>query len=178
VETGAPFVETVTRRTKDTPNVETATDTPNVETVTRAAILAGLRRFIAQRSGIDPRNYISGPGDVDGRAAFMADYRRILRGGRDARRLLEYVDGRESISADDIAARARGGRLELSADRREWRYTAGQYFAVEYRAAAARLLAGIIWDYLGDGYPANGGDAIRRRVRQIFGRGIAGRYFA
>jgi hypothetical protein len=179
VETGAPFVETVTRRTKDTPNVETATDTPNVETVTRAAILAGLRRFIAQRSGIDSRNYIRGPGDVDGRRAFLADYRGILRDGRDARRLLEWIDGRPfSISADDIAARARGGRLELSADRREWRYTAGQYFAVEYRAAAARLLAGIIWDYLADGYPVDGAESIRRRARQIFGRGIAGRYFA
>ncbi|NBW17992.1 MAG: hypothetical protein EBR82_59470 [Caulobacteraceae bacterium] len=155
----------------------TATATPD-----RAAILSGLRRFIAQRSGVELRNYISGPGDADGRRAFMAEYRRILRDGRDARRMLEWVDGRDRITAEDIASRARGGRLELSGDRREWHYTAGQYFAVEYRAAAARLLAGIIWDYLADGYPAGypagSADDIRRRARLIFGRGIAGRYFA
>ncbi len=150
--------------------MQTETATPS-----RAAILSGLRRFIAQRSGIDSRNYISGPGDVDGRAAFLSDYRGILRDGRDARRLLEYIDGRDSITADDIASRAHGGRLELSADRKEWHYTAGQYFAVEYRAAACRLLAGIIWDYLRDGQET--ADGIRRRARQLFGRGIAGRWF-
>ncbi len=151
----------------------TTTTTPD-----RAAILSGLRRFIAQRSGIDARNYIRGPGDSDGRAAFMSDYRGILRDGRDARRLLEWIESRESITADDIASRAHGGRLELTDDRREWHYTAGQYFAAEYRAAAARLLAGVVWDYLADGYPADGGDAIRRRARQIFGRGVASRYFS
>ena len=152
--------------------METATDT-----VTREAILDGLRRFIGQRSGMDARNYIRDYRDADGRRAYNADRYAIGRDGRDARRLLDFVAARLSISADDIAARARGGRLELSDDRRTWSYTAGQYFAVEYRRAAARLLAGIIWDYLADGYPANGGDAIRRRARQIFGRGIGSRYF-
>jgi hypothetical protein len=32
METGTPFVETITSRNKDTPTVETATDTPTVET--------------------------------------------------------------------------------------------------------------------------------------------------
>jgi hypothetical protein len=170
-------VETVARPEKDTPNVETANNTPAVETVTRDAILDGLRRFIWQRSGIDARNYIRDYRDADGRRAYNADRYAIGRDGRDARRLLEYVAAAQLITADDIAARARGGRLELSDDRRTWNYTAGQYFAIEYRAAAARLLAGVIWDYLADGYPANGGDAIRRRARQLFGRGIGARYF-
>jgi hypothetical protein len=146
-------------------------------TITRDAILAGLRRFIGQRSGIEPGNYIRDWQDVDGRRALNSDRYTIARDGRDARRLLEFVSAAQLISADDIAARARGGRLELSDDRRTWSYTAGQYFAVEYRRAAARLLAGIIWEYLADGYPVNGGDAIRRRARQIFGRGIGSRYF-
>jgi hypothetical protein len=156
--------------------VETATDTPNVETVTRDAILDGLRRFIGQRSGMDARNYIRDYRDADGRRAYNADRYAIGRDGRDARRLLDFVAARLSISADDIAARARGGRLKLSDDRRTWHYTAGQYFAIEYRAAAARLLAGIVWDYLRDGYDT--ADGIRHRARQLFGRGIAARYFS
>jgi hypothetical protein len=144
------------------------------ETVSRSAILEGLRRFIAQRSGMDARNYIRGPGDTDGIRAFNADRYTIARDGRDARRLLAFVAARESISADNIAARAHG-RLELSGDRRTWNYTAGQYFATEYRAAAARLLAAIIWDHLRDG--GNSAEFIRREARGYFGRGIAARYF-
>jgi hypothetical protein len=168
-------VETVTQPEKDTPNVETANNTPTVETVTREAILDGLRRFIGQRSGMDARNYIRDYRDADGRRAYNADRYAIGRDGRDARRLLEFVAARPSISADDIAARARGGRLELSDDRRVWSYTAGQYFSIEYRAAAARLLAGIIWDYLRDG--GNSAEFIRREARGYFGRGIGARYF-
>ena len=150
--------------------METATDT-----ISRDAILDGLRRFIGQRSGIDARNYIRDYRDADGRRAYNSDRYTIGRDGRDARRLLDFVASRQSISADDIAARARGGRLELSGDRRTWNYTAGQYFSIEYRAAAARLLAGIIWDYLRDGYDS--ADRIRREARGYFGRGIAARYF-
>jgi hypothetical protein len=151
--------------------METATDT-----VTREAILDGLRRFIGQRSGMDWRNYMADGRDVDGRQAYNADRYAIGRDGRDARRLLEFVAERPSITADDIAARARGGRLELRSDRRVWSYTAGQYFSIEYRAAAARLLAGIIWDYIRDG--GNSAEFIRREARGYFGRGIAARYFA
>jgi hypothetical protein len=143
-------------------------------TVSRTAILEGMRRFIAQRSGIDPRNYIRDYRDVDGRRAFNLDRYTIARDGRDARRLLSFVAARETISADDIAARAHG-RLELSGDRRTWHYTAGQYFATEYRAAAARLLAAIIWDHLRDG--GNSAEFIRREACGYFGRGIAARYF-
>jgi|OM-RGC.v1.024548145 hypothetical protein len=146
------------------------------KTVTRDAILDGLRRFIDQRSGLNARNYIRDYRDADGRRAYNADRYAIGRDGRDARRLLEFVAGRESITADDIAARARGGRLELGDDRRTWNYTAGQYFPIEYRAAAARMLAGVIWHDLRDGYDA--ADGIRHRARQLFGRGIAARYFS
>jgi hypothetical protein len=145
------------------------------ETVTRDDILNGLSRVIAQRSGIDWRNYFSDGRDADGRRAFNSDRYTIARDGRDARRLLEFIAGRESITADIIADRARGGRLELSDDRRTWHYTAGQYFSTEYRAAVARLLAGVIWDWLRD--DGNTAEYIRRRARHIFGRGIAARYF-
>jgi len=113
-------------------------------TTSRAAILDGLRRFISQRSGIDARNYQRDYRDKEGAAAFRADYRGILRDGREARALLEWIERTPSISAEAIAARATpGARLSLSADGTTWHYTAGQYFAVEYRAAACRTLSGL-----------------------------------
>jgi hypothetical protein len=147
-------------------------------TTSRAAILDGLRRFIAQRSGIDARNYQRDYRDKEGAAAFRADYRGILRDGREARLLLEWIERTPSISAEAIAARATpGARLSLSADGATWNYTAGQYFAVEYRAAACRTLAGIIWDYMRDGWELKTADDIRAAARRNFGRGIASRWF-
>ena len=69
-------------------------------TITREAILAGLRRFISQRSGIEPGNYIRDGQDVDGRRALNSDRYTIARDGRDARRLLEFVAAAQLISAN------------------------------------------------------------------------------
>lgn len=154
--------------------METRTDTPNVET--RTEILSGLRRLIATRSGIDRRNYQRDYRDAEGAAAFRADYRTIARDGRDARRLLAWVETRAGITADDIGRRAGpGDRLSLSADRTEWNYCAGQYFATEYRAAVCRMLSAVIRDYFREG--GYTGDEIARVARREFGRGIASRYF-
>lgn len=138
-----------------------------------------LRRFIAQRSGIDRRNYQRDYRDRDGYAAFSSDYRGILRDGRDARRMLEFIASRQGITAADIlAAKSGNGRLEfVRGDDGRYRldYTAGQYFAVEYRDAACGLLAGIIRRYFAEcGYTR---EQILREVRGVFGRGIAGRWF-
>lgn len=158
--------------------METATAT----TIEKAAAVDMLRRYIATRSGIDRRNYQRGPTDDDGRRAFLSDYRDILRDGRHARRMLEYIAARDGITAADIlSARNGNGRLSfetIPGTVNGWRleYTAGQYFAVEYRAAACGLLAGIVRRYLSAcGYsPAD----IRREAGRAFGRGIAGRWFA
>lgn len=152
--------------------------TTTATTTDRSAVLAGLARFIAQRSGIDARNYRSSWADKEGHAAFMSDYRRILRDGRDARQLLRAVELRDSITADDIAAETRGSRLELLPDGSAWHYTAGQYFATEYRAAACRLLSMLLWQRWRNDDPTATADDLRRKARREFGRGIAGRWFA
>lgn len=139
-----------------------------------------IRAFIAQRSGIDRREYQRDWRDTDGAAAFMADYRRILRDGRDARRLLEYVAARDGMTAAQILdARSGNGRLEFVhvGDGLRLEYCAGQYFPTEYRAAACSMLAAIIWRYIGEDYPDDGAEEMRKAARRIFGRGIAGRWF-
>ena len=58
----------------------------------RTEILEALARFVAQRSGIDARNY------GGSREAFLEDYRRILRDGREARALLRVVTRRVCLT--------------------------------------------------------------------------------
>lgn len=135
-----------------------------------------LRAFIAQRSGIDSREY---GGD---RQAFLSDYRRMLRDGRDARRLLAWIESRDGIAAAEIeAAQGFSGRLQFETDdtgRLRLDYCTGQYFPTEYRAAACSMLAGLIWRYIATDYPTDGAEEIRKAARRIFGRGIASRWFA
>jgi len=134
----------------------------------RTAILEALARFVAQRSGIDGRNY------GGSREAFMQDYRRILRDGRDARIMLRLVFLFQGLPAETLAAVLKSGRLTWDGKRLD--YCAGQYFPTEYRAAACRALASTLWVYWSDGgrYSA---DQIRAAARQNLGRAIASRWF-
>ena len=143
-----------------------------IATADKATLCRMIRAHISQRSGIDSRNY-------GNRENFMEDYRPMLRDGRDARRMLEWIESRDGITAADIrSATGFNGRLEFStgADGRlRLEYCTGQYFVTEYRAAACSMLSGIVWRYLADQkYTA---DRIRRDARGYFGRGIASRWF-
>lgn len=150
--------------------------TTTTTTTDRDAVLAGLARFIAQRSGIDARNYRNSWSDKAGHAAFMDDYRRVLRDGRHARRLLNAVQARPSIGVPELLAACRGDRLTLTDDGSRWDFTTCQYFPTEYRMAACRVLAAALWRYWrDDGLTA---DEIRRQAHREFGPAIAGRWFA
>lgn len=87
----------------------------------RARILAALERWIKQRPGLDPRNYISGGGSAERWREEVANYRRevreIGRDLRDARELLRAVELRPSIDAAALreAFRAYSGRLSWHA---------------------------------------------------------------
>lgn len=146
----------------------------------KETMIKALRAFIAQRSGIDFRNYQSGDWKAS-REAFMGDYRPILRAGRDARVLLAAVSGRDGITADHLkeASRAFCGRLQFVEPKTGdvfVDYTTGQYFPTEYRNAACAVLATALWDYArSQGYET--GNDIRKWARGEFGRGIASRWF-
>jgi|688.fasta_scaffold00954_9 hypothetical protein len=134
----------------------------------KTEILEALARFVAQRSGIDGRNY------GGSREAFMQDYRRILRDGREARALLRAVELSKGLPESILVDVLKSGRLTWDGKRLE--YCAGQYFPTEYRAAACRALASALWNYWRDGgrYTA---DQIREAARMNLGRGIASRWF-
>ena len=134
-------------------------------------IIALLQKHINSRSGIDYRNYGS-------RQSFMADYRRILSHGRDARELLRAVEWRYSITAEALREAFRSaysGRLALSDDGSRLEYCADQYYATEYRAAACAVLSSALWAASISDY--KDGDSLRAYFRREFGRGIASRWF-
>ena len=148
-------------------------------------IITALRAFVAQRSGMDWRDY----GDA---TSYRAEQRAIMRDGKEARELLRAIEWRDSITADDIIKASKGafsGRLSIverddgavSVD-----YCAGQYFPTEYRKAVCALCACLLWDYMRDNYGAGfaqsagrpvTGSELRAQFRREYGRGLASRWF-
>jgi hypothetical protein len=143
--------------------------------MTKKSIIYAIRAFVAQRSGISFQDYASG-NYQQSRAAFMQDYRPILKHGKDARALLDYVECREEISAEDLK-RAFCGRLSLveKGDSVAVDYVTGQYFPTEYRRAACTMLSQAIWNLWND--EKTSAEDIRKRASRRFGRGIASRWF-
>ena len=149
--------------------------------LTKVEILALLDSFANQRPGIEPGNY------HDYRS-YRAEAAEVTRDLADFRKLFGGVWWRDEITADTL-------REELNASRRlsldeagRLSYCTGQYFPTEYRKAACRVLASLLWSVGRDGaaYPwaqptPEGrkitGDSIRAWARREFGRRIASRYF-
>lgn len=126
-----------------------------------------LLAFAEQRPGMEPGNYGSF-------RDYRAESRDVTRDLHDVRALVGMA--RYHIPADRLTAPT-SGRLSWDAARGQWDYTTGQYFAVEYRKAAARLLV----DHIGrDWMTRNPGvtwPQAREWARVAFGRRIATRYF-
>lgn len=133
-----------------------------------------LRRFTAQRSGLDWRNYASDWRDTAGMSALKSDRNTILTHGRDARALLAFVENWSSIPVDYLLAEMSGGkRLSFDADKMRVDYCAGQYFPTEYRAAVCRAVANALWRY----HVNLGTVDVRAWADETFGRAIASRWF-
>ena len=141
-------------------------------TVTKSEILNLMRAFIAQRSGLDWRNYASDWRDNSGMSALRSDRNRILQHGRDARELLRFVE-RSEMPVEFIMRELETGRLTFDPARHSLDYCTGQYFPTEYRAAVCRALANAIWRFYRDSLEMD----VRQFARDEFGRGIAARWF-
>lgn len=139
----------------------------------RAAILDCMAAFIAQRSGIEARDYFENYRDREGVAAFNSDRREVARDGKEARTLLAAIRWREGIDADCLKGAlqsAFGGRLSWDGEALE--YTAGQNGSTEYRAAACAVLALALRRY----WRAQDMNATETAKRE-FGRGLSSRWF-
>jgi len=125
----------------------------------KQAIIAALRAFMNQRSGIEFGNY----GDVK---SFRAEQRSITKDLHQARELMRAVELSDSITANDLLVAAKGafsGRLTITLKDHmlaapagvEWKpelrasidYCTGQYFPTEYRRAVCAVLASALWEH-------------------------------
>lgn len=153
----------------------------------KTALMTALYRWIAQRPGLDPRDYIRDWSDNDGRATYRSEARSITKDRRHAQALLDYVASRDSITAEDIIAASRNAfsrRLTIEplndGEGFSIHYCTGQYWPTEYRRAACAVLASAIWDWLRENLPPeteHKGDAIRKAARLELGRTLAARWF-
>ena len=155
--------------------ITTAASYPPVDTL-RNNILWALHEWILQRPGLDPRNYISDWRDAAGRAAYRSDSRSITTQLHHARAMLRYIELRPSITGAMLqAAIDQSSRLSYSADE-GLDYTTCQYWPMEYRAAACRVMASAIWDWLRT--DESTGESIRAAARRELGATIARRWFS
>ena len=145
----------------------------------RTQVLQAVRTFARQRPGLEFGNY----GDV---SAYRAELRGITRDLAEAQTLLGAIE-HTGMTVEELLAGfdAFSGRLTCAevngAVRLE--YCTGQYWPTEYRRAVCAVAASALWQYYRDDFSASAkagesaGDAIRRKFRSWFGRGLASRWF-
>lgn len=143
----------------------------------KQTLIACLRKFIAQRPGLEFGNY----GDV---SAYRSEMRSITKDRHHAEAMLASVAWRDSITADSIleaSKHAFSGRLtitEPTPGRFVLDYCTGQYWPTEYRRAVCSVLSSALWDYWREcGGPASTGDTIRKTAAAELSRSIAQRWF-
>lgn len=136
----------------------------------KPTLIDALRAFIESRPGFEPCNY---PTLRD----YRADQRHATRQLHDARHLLAYVAVRDSITAEMLLAGLRSGRLTWDEASGQLDYCTGQYYPTEFRGAACRMLAGVIWDWMRDYCvpPPVTGERLRSAARRDLG-GLARRW--
>jgi len=140
---------------------------------TKQTIIAALRKWIAQRPGLEFGNY----GDV---SSYRAEMRSIARDLQHARAMINYVAWHDSITAEMILnAVDNGGRLTLTADGDKVTidYVTGQYWPTEYRRAVCALMSSVIWAWLRENCEYKTGDDIRKAATRELGQSIGRRWF-
>lgn len=175
-------------------------------TATKQALCNALYAFISQRSGIEYGNYQCGDWKAT-RECFNGDYLPMLRHGKQARRMLRYVE-LSGITAEKLieATRAYSGRLQFiqrdknasnsscadcgakSGATHKDGCNGGQHqiqVAVEYTTGQyfpteyRKAACAVLAQAIWDHWrhDCGTGDDIRRRARREFGRSIASTWF-
>lgn len=126
-----------------------------------------LRAFVAQRPGLDYRNYNTA-------SAYRADQKRTMRDKADALALINaFPDDADPRFL--VGVLSSGNRLSLEGG--QLKYTAGQYYCTEYRAAVCRAvsdaLRALSWVQSQERLAET-----RKRMARIVGRGCANRWFS
>ena len=126
-----------------------------------------LRAFVARRPGFDYRNYNTA-------GAYRADQKRTMRDKADALALINaFPDDADPRFL--VGVLSSGNRLSLEGG--ELRYTAGQNYPTEYRAAVCRVVSDALHAHLYS-HEKQSLQTVRQRMARIVGRGCANRWFS
>ena len=123
-------------------NTMTTTETTLKAPTTPAQAWEAFAAWIAQKPGLDPRDYFSSYSDANGRRAYRDDARTI---SQQKRRALDAL-GQAQLYPYDAAEMAEAlrsgfsGRLTWDTESQTLEYCTGQYWPTEYRIAAAVVL--------------------------------------
>lgn len=145
---------------------------------TNKTIIEKLTKFVNQRPGLDFANY----GDA---RAYRTESAEITRDRADFFELLSYafrrIDNLNELVENYL--KNTSGRLTLN-DEGELQYCTGQYFPTEYRPAANRILANLIFasyrDEIETDSPNNvykDGHEIRKAIKRNVSRRLMKNYF-
>ena len=135
-----------------------------------------LSKFVNQRPGLDFANY----GEV---SAYRSEMAKITRDRTDYFELLSLafsrIDNLNEVVTDYL--KRSSGRLTMN-DAGNLEYCTGQYFPTEYRPAANRVLANLIFASYRDEIESNtpkykDGNEIRKALKRRISRRIAKNYF-
>ena len=134
-----------------------------------------LVQFVNQRPGLDFANY----GDVK---AYNSESREITKDLHDFRKLLSLAYRRVDNLEEKLTKSLSDSSGRLTLENGSLNYCTGQYFPTEYRPAANRVLASLIWaDYRDEqenGKPVyETGDHIRKAIRRNVSRRVMKYYF-
>lgn len=137
-----------------------------------------LVKFVNQRPGLDFCNY----GDI---AAYRSESREITKDRQDFFELFTLASRRVENLEQALTSYLTNtsGRILINKDG-NIEYHTGQYFPTEYRPAANRVLANLIWASYRDEVETNtpnpvysDGNEIRKAIRRNLSRRVAKNYF-
>lgn len=111
-----------------------------METTTQVNAIAMLRDFVAKRPGFELCNYGS-------MKYYRRDYNECLKDRNSFYELLNLAMDRYEARLNEVLTNYLSNSSDrLALENGKLRYHTGQYFPTEYRNAACRVLASLIWN--------------------------------
>lgn len=148
-----------------------------MKTLTTLTTVEKLVKFVNQRPQLEFCNY----GDIK---SYRQESREITKDRSDFYELLNLayrrIDNLNEVLTEQL--KNSSGRLTINQNG-NLQYITGQYFPTEYRPAAARLIANLLWDNYRketnqDGTPVyKDGNEIRKAIKRNLNRRTANIYF-
>lgn len=139
-------------------------------------LVENLVKFVNQRPGLDFANY----GNI---SSYRAESREITADKHDFFELLAMAQRRIDNFSQVLEKELINTSGRLTLENGNLLYVTGQYFPTEYRPAANRFLASLIWNDYRDEKNADGsnvyidGPSIRKAIKRNLSRRVSRLYF-